>query len=301
MKRQILLYSIIAMGMAAWADALSPEQALARALSDADIPMGSRAHGDFALSHTFRFQSDPIGYMFTTGQNGFMLVSADDEATPVLGYSDTQRFDADSIPDGLRYWLDYYAHELQRARACGAHVEGKQSRAEMSREADRAPITPLLTTMWNQDAPYNDQCPIVQNRRSVTGCLATAMAQVMNYYKYPQKGSGYVKYKIDVTTDAQGNVTGGTDWEYDFTNTTFDWANMLDTYNGTATDVEKKAVATLMSACGASLQMGYSPVASNAYSSYAPQALIKYFGYSNTAHTGFARVLYSGAMGDPGV
>lgn len=275
----MLLSGMLALALGAWADTLSPEAALSRALREEGSAARSRADSDYSLSHTFRYSDFAVGYMFSTGNKGFLLVSADDLAVPTLGYSDTQEFDADNIPDGLQYWLDTYAQEINWARN---HSE--QTSRRLSRADDREPISPLLTTKWNQDAPYNDLCPMVQGRRSVTGCVATAMAQVLNYYKYPAKGEGTVKYKIDVTRDETGNIISGTDWEFDFGNTAFDWNEMLDTYDSKATDAQKKAVATLMSACGASVEMNYSPQESGAQSAYAPQALINHFGYSNSTY-----------------
>ncbi len=265
--------------MAAAADTLTPDQALARALNEDGARMKSRAQTDYTFSHTFSFRNVPIGYMFETGSSGFVLVSADDMAAPMLGYSNTQRFDVDNIPDGLKYWLDTYAKEVEWAKE-----QGLQPVQSVSRADDKAPIAPLITTKWNQDAPYNDLCPTIQNKRCVTGCVATAMAQVLNYYKYPTKGKGFVKYQIDVTTDQDDNVISGTDWSFDFANTTFDWANMLDTYDSAATAAQRKAVATLMSACGVSVHADYSATMSGAFSNYVPQALINNFGYSKSAY-----------------
>lgn len=276
----MLLSGLLALAAGAWADTLSPEAALSRALQEDGNVAKSRANSDFTLKHTFKYRDLAIGYMFTAGPQGFLLVSADDMATPTLGYSDSEHFDATSIPDGLQYWLDAYAQEIEWARSHPDQLTRRVSRAE-----DRAPIEPMVKTHWNQDEPYNDLCPLVQGKRSVTGCVATAMAQILNYYKYPTKGEGSVTYKIDATMDGEGNVISGTDWSFDFANTTFDWGNMLDTYdNINATDAQKKAVATLMSACGVSVRMDYSPNESGAPSEAVPYALINYFGYSNSAY-----------------
>lgn len=280
MKRQMLLCGAISLALFGWAESLSPDQALARALNTGQSFAKSRAMSDFVLSHTFRFDDLAVGYMFSTAQQGFLLVSADDIAAPTLGYSESQTFDADNIPDGLQYWLDSYGREIAWAKKQGIAVTD----AGASRSDDHDAIKPLIATKWNQDNPYNELCPIIQGKRSVTGCVATAMAQVLNYYKYPAKGTGSITYKIDVQRDSYGNVVSGTDWSFDFANTTFDWDNMLDTYGENATDAQRKAVATLMSACGASVQMNYSPAESGAFSLYVPQALIKFFGYSNSAY-----------------
>ncbi len=267
------------MALCGWGATLGPDEALARALSESGRAVNSRAHAEYTLSHTFQYQNSAVGYVFTTGARGFLIVSADEIATPMLGYSDSQEFDAADIPDGLQYWLESYAREIEWAKE---HDTSAQV-TKLSRADDRAVISPMIATKWSQSAPYNDMCPTIDGKATVTGCVATAMAQVLNYYKYPTKGQGSISYTIGAVTNSDGTVSG-TDYSFDFANTTFDWNNMLDAYTGSATDAQKQAVATLMSACGASVQMEYSSDESGAFSDYVPQALIKYFGYSNSAY-----------------
>ena len=93
-------------------------------------------------------------YVFNNGKdNGFIIVSGDDKAAPVLGYSDSGSFDANDIPDGMRYWLECYAEQMQYLRS---HPE---SAYVAPRSRPNVMITPLLTCKWNQNSPYNDQCP----------------------------------------------------------------------------------------------------------------------------------------------
>ena len=127
--------------------------------------------------------------------------------------------------------------------------------------------------MWDQSAPYNDLCPEYNGTRSVTGCVATAMAQVMRYHKYPAKGKGSNSYTSQTLALAAS---------FDFASTTFDWDNMLPQYvSGSYTDDQAKAVATLMYACGVSVDMDYTPDDSGAMPYAAAEALINNFEYSS--------------------
>ena len=134
-------------------------------------------------------------------------------------------------------------------------------------------IGPLLGgIMYDQGTPYNDLCPSLNGEgKSVTGCVATAMAQVMRYYKFPAVGHGSSSY-----TSSQGAVT------YNFDNHPFDWDNMLETYTRSNYSLQQgQAVATLMLACGASVNMTYSADGSGAQTDKAQAALKNYFYYSN--------------------
>lgn len=146
-------------------------------------------------------------------------------------------------------------------------MEPARSRAS---RADRAPIAPLVKTQWNQGSPYNNYCPIYNGSRSVTGCVATAMAQVMKYYNYPAKGTGSHSYTTKTLKISQS---------MDFSSTSFRWTSMADSYGSFSSTSQKNAVATLMHACGVSVDMDYTPNESGAPSMNVASALANYFGY----------------------
>ena len=211
-------------------------------------------------------------YVFNNGKdNGFIIVSGDDKAAPVLGYSDEGSFDANDIPDGMRYWLECYAEQMQYLRS---HPE---SAYVAPRSRPNVFITPLLTCKWNQNSPFNDMCPTygTAQTRAVTGCVATATAQVMYYHKWPQQGTGEFTYVCNV------NGEGAQTLSADFGSTTYDWENMLDDYiPGTYSTAEGNAVATLMSHVGIASHMGYGSTSSTA--TYAAmEALRLNFGYNS--------------------
>ena len=148
-------------------------------------------------------------------------------------------------------------------------------------------ISPLIKSKWDQGAPYNNECPEIRGQHCFTGCVATSMAQVLNYFKYPEFGSG------------TASVSVGTErYTIDFSERAFDWDNMLDNYvSGTYNDSQASAVAYLMKACGFSVDMAYGLEASGASSQNIANAFVKYFNYDPSV-TFEARLSYSGSEWD---
>ena len=176
---------------------------------------------------------------------GYVVVSRSGAST-VIGYSD-ERFDASEMPDGLRWWLD-------RANAGLAEGENAVSRKKTAARA----VAPLLKTTWAQESPYNQLCPQVGggfwgSTTPMTGCVATAMAQVMNYFQYPAASTGMGAY----STDGQRFTPAAT-------KTTFQWDKMRNSYGYGYTQDEAKAVAELMRDCGYASRMVYTANGSGA-------------------------------------
>lgn len=189
---------------------------------------------------------------------GFAIIANDDANDAVVGYSPTSRFAAD-VP-ALKWYLSLAEKSLS--------AETKPMRAGIP-DGCRESVSHLLTTQWSQDDPYWSKCPTDwRGNRCYTGCVATGMAQIMRYYKYPSSGIG----KDTIYYNNQPYVA-------DFGNTSYDWDNMPDTYTGSYTVAQKLAVATLMYHCGIATNMTYSPNGSGAYLSDATQGLANHFGY----------------------
>lgn len=214
-------------------------------------------------------------YVFTT-ENSFVLMAADDRVQPILGYSLNGRFDVENMPDNKRAWIQEYSDAIQAAidHRVSATSEVAQQWRELEEgfyNRDRSVVvSPLLTTQWNQDSPYNYLCP----SGTVTGCVATAMAQIMKYYNYPSHGIGSHTY-----THATYGVQSA-----NFQNTTYDWTNMLNSYSS-YNSTQRDAVATLMYHCGVSVDMDYGPSStggSGASSSAPAYAWVNYFNYSTS-------------------
>ena len=211
-------------------------------------------------------ETTPAVYVFNAvGEQGFVLVSAEDNARAVLGYSDEGHIDAQNIPANMRAWLQMYADELARAAKAPAAADAQRS-------VEYYPaVEPLIGNVaWNQDAPYNNHCPIDpnSNQRSVTGCMATAAAQVMYHHKYPKKGTGSYSYWC-----------GWENLSVDFSKATYDWDHMLPSYKNGYTQQESDAVAQLMYHLGVASNMWYGSSASGAAMGTAAQAMVRHFDY----------------------
>ena len=204
---------------------------------------------------------------------GWVMVAADDAITPILAYSKTGSFRTDNMPLNVQHWVNNYNQFIKHVVDDGAvaseeaQAQWKQLRKGLPDDpAGNVVVGPLVKTTWDQDAPYWNLCPGTGTDKAYTGCVATAMAQVMNYWQWPKQGVGSHSYKpLDVTADYPYDDDGNPIYSKrytstlsaDFGNTTYDWANMKDSYSGSYTDAEAKAVATLMYHCGVASEMMY--------------------------------------------
>lgn len=170
------------------ARSLSPSEALARALNSGNVSGALRAPVRAVPLMTVGSPEQPAIYVFDQGKEGYIMVSADDVAAPVLAYSDSGTFDPDNMPESLRWWLDEYKAQIEAATR-----ENNEAYEKISR-ATREPIAPLLTTTWDQGTPFNNDCPLINGQQTVSGCVATAMAQVMNYHKWPESFNANFSY-----------------------------------------------------------------------------------------------------------
>lgn len=219
---------------------------------------------------------EPAFYVFTPQDNnvgGFVIVSGIEEAAPILGFSYTDVFDTDQIPPAMRYLLGKFQEEIDAYLSLPP--QERQNRRYAADRRQGLPVlnqgvSPMISTRWNQGAPYNNLCPMDGNERSVTGCAATSAAQVMKFYEYPSHGTGSISY---VTETKLIPVS------FDFSSTTFQWSRMLNSYSSGYTSQQATAVATLMAACGAAFQMDYASSSSGASATDQMTGLNKYLGY----------------------
>lgn len=255
---------------------LTPEQALRRALSDSRARVGAAmpANG-YQLAYTAPAETSvPALYVFNNqSAPGFVVVSADDRFAPLLGMSLQGSFDINRAPSNLLWWLQEYRNEISAAMAAPSPMPRLIPENESENE-DFPVIEPLMATQWNQGTPYNDLCPSDGGGKCVTGCVATAMAQVMRYHSWPQQGIGEISYQTG----------SGIDVSCDFSSVMFDWDNMIANYDARQyTPEEASAVANLMFAAGASVKMGYTSYESGAYSENITNGLVTYLGYDSNA------------------
>lgn len=204
-------------------------------------------------------------YVFNAeGQNGFVIVSADDRTIPVLGYADKGSLEMDKLPVNARRWLESYAEQI---KALGDDVQTDTH----PRRVLGSPVAPLLTCQWDQGAPYNLQCPTYAEDHCVTGCVATAMAQVMYYHKWPEV----------VNATLPSYMAAKYLYVDELPPTAFKWDKMKDEYVYDETGESADAVAELMRYCGQAVQMNYR-LDESAASVYA-SVMTHYFGYGKTA------------------
>ena len=283
MKLVLLLWFLLCSGVShncALANPISREQALQNARDF------FAAKGKVLPERSFRHAPVKNGvltveanyFVFNVGDDqGFVIAAGDDCVPAILGYADRGTFVGDSLPANVKWWLDGYSDAIGRLQASGQQAP--------RRAPTHAAIPALLTCQWNQGSPYNMYCPqfFDTGETCVTGCVATAMAQIMYYHR--------VRSVRSVQADIPG-YTCATDWENygKMTvqgipkNSPIDWNDMTDTYDNASTDAAKRAVANLMKYCGVSVKMDYSPSASGASSSYVVTALKNYFGYDAGTH-----------------
>ncbi|MDR2041877.1 MAG: C10 family peptidase, partial [Tannerella sp.] len=223
-------------------------------------------------------EDEPLYHVFSmnTGE-GFIIVAGDDVAKPILGYAEEGSFDETN--ENLAYWMETLAQEIAEAiennvpqdADTQAEWEAFESENKAALRASGDYVDPLVTTKWNQSAPYNNNCPIISGGRAVTGCVATAMAQIMNYHKHPTIRTVEIPgYTTSTTKDDIPGITGTTDYKWDL---------MSDRYSSDATGPSVDAVAVLMLHCGVSVHMDYTPSSSGAFSFVVSTALRNYFGY----------------------
>ena len=236
---------------------------------------------------------DPY-YIFNNEEGGFVIVAGDDCATPILGYSTEGCIDPNNLPIQLEELLNEYAEEIQLAAKNNDQATDSIKAlwnayysAPQSRNA-KAAVNALIATSWNQYPYYNIKCPSDQSLPSrleghtTTGCVATAMAQIMKYWEYPETGTGNKSYR----SQRYGTLSAN------FANTTYEWDNMPNKLTSSSTSTQKNAVATLMYHCGVAVEMDYNNDGQGGSGAYtldmgggrpsAEKAFKTYFGYAST-------------------
>ena len=276
MKRSLIIpiLLLLAMASAAWASPVTENRARDIAASFMS------GHGMQATALRVAHKAPYCGaasaegksayYVFDAGgiNNGFVIVSGDDRLPAVLGYSDCGSFDRDHLPAALLALLDSYSEELlelENGREIATHLTG------------RNPIAPLVTAKWDQSAPYNTFLPYLPSgEHAFTGCVATAMAQVMYYWRCPMTETSpipdYMAESLSISMP-------------ELSRTIFDWASMKDSYSrGDSASQSGVAVAELMRYCAQALRMDFEVGGSSASPFLIPGIMSTYFGYSAGAH-----------------
>lgn len=283
-KTQLSLLAATMACLTAWGAPVSPESALATAerfaaASSTQGKWNAASNGRMRLSHTQKSATDatPLYYVFNRGSDqGYVLVSADDRLPEIIGYSQTGSFDPSRIPDNMRGMM----------RSWDAQTEWLLAHPDSRILAPQPPertVDPLLgDIMWDQTDPYNRQCPNVtqydkwgdklnSKAPAATGCVATALGQIMYYHKWPEQGSGTVRYTSD-NGDDKINVSAKLEGHK------YDWDKMLPSLTKSSPAEAISEVSTLLFHVGASFESVYGFSTGATDVSVAP-ALKKHFGY----------------------
>lgn len=254
---------------------------IAKKVFDSSTAMKAKSRGTSESIELARLSSSDELSVYGANGYGFVVVSHDDSFKAVLGYSDTD-YDENNMPCGFRWWMGAMNKSLAEMKA-----SGKTSSSLSASPSSSSTGTYLMTTTWSQESPYYNQCPTIGLTHASTGCIATAMAQIMNYYEYPESGIGYGEYSV---TNAAGTTTTYTDQAI---NSTYDWDNMLDSYTIGWTSEQANAVSTLMFDAGKASKMQYASDASGAYDYDAATGFCLNFQYDSLALGYYYRSLYS--------
>ena len=280
MRRNLLLFLALLLGITtlqAKPVDVATAQRLGRNFIQHKAMFAKNAVNDLDLAYTYRTESGLVTAYVFNFDGGFVIVAADDCSSPILGYSDRGNFDYDTAPDGLRFMLSEISRGIETLVEQGNTAFGDiicrwknlEAYGVMHPDRNFPVVGPLVQLKWDQGSPYNMYVP----SGCPTGCVATAMAQLMKYWEWPVTGTGEHSY----------NAMGYGEQYANFGATTYDWDNMIPVYSSNATQEQKEAVATLMYHCGVSVDMMYAPDGSGAFSADVPIAINTYFSYSDQA------------------
>ncbi len=270
-KLHYVLIAMLVSAPATMARQLTPEEALQAAKLSYSAPAMMKSQSAMKLSYTATVDGVNGCYVFTRGENnGYVVLAADDAVAPILGYADQGRFDRENMPEGMSWLLDMYAGQIKYA---SENPEAAAMARAYKAPASMTSVAPICTTLWDQGNPYNADCPKINGNLTLTGCVATAMAQVMKAHNWPVKGAGSKSYSYSregTTVQVSTN----------FGQHTYAWSDMLDTYRtDDYTQAQSNAVAQLMFDCGVAANMSFGTTSSGAVTMRGAQGMIEYLGY----------------------
>lgn len=271
MKKTILTLMVACLGCTAMAAPVGADRAAAVARVFWQVQMHGKSDATLVQQS---WQYDNV-YLFTADCGGWLLVAADDCARPVLAWSLDGSVNPQQMPAAMENTVYVYHEEIGAVRL-EADYASRTPHEEWSllesgnplKDGTDDEVQPLMSTQWYQRSPYNMYCPSY----TMTGCVATAMAQVMKYWNFPAFGHGSHSYSDD---------TGYGLLSADFGDTRYDWDHMPNRLTSSSSTAEKEAVATLMYHCGVSVNMHYSTIYSGTTINKCEVALPTYFHYNS--------------------
>ena len=290
MKKFVISISLFCIGLNALADVVPSSKAYSVAqqfMNASRLTEVWDGNDDEAETKASR---DPFFHVFNVEGGGWVIVSGEDCTVPIIGYNDSGSFNKDGMPSNMRWWLGLIRDDIRQARQKGQKGSGNTHEmwANPSRRETKAGSSKktLETATWDQEAPYNNLLSQYVKKKSgqgvedlCTGCVATAMAEVLRYHKWPVHGNGTLSGYTTVT--AKYSVTG-----FSIDDHYYDWDNMPMAYDESSTSVQADAVAQLMLDCGVMVKMDYGTSrvgGSGALPTDVVPALTKHMQYSKLA------------------
>ena len=263
--------------------------------SPVSLPQLLQRRGESSRKKASSSEGDQPYYIFNAGgDGGYVIVSGDDRTEPILGYVEHGTFDPDNIPENMRSWLQFYADEINYIAENDIDPNSPVLKKRNKIQATKHSVPELLKSRWNQGHPYNLTCPNYytdkdndEHQYPAAGCVATAMSQVVYFYKFPEKTKAVIPAHSNTYTLKDGSKKTVSVKAVP-RNTIIDWENMRDTYscnNEHVHDRPDSAVANLMLYCGQGVKMGWG-ASSGASTSRARDFFVNIFGYDSRAFWG---------------
>lgn len=281
MRRFLTLTLALALAVAVRAELVRPDVAARYAQSVLGMKQTPSLQPDGIRRAASRdAQADPQYYIFNNPDGGWVIIAADDRVNPVIAYSDEGAFTTVGMPDNLKWWMDGVAESIDAVREEGASLSAREEWNNPLAETSGQQKVELKTALWDQMAPFNNLCPIVtgENVRSVTGCVATAMAIVMRYNRWPAKGKGVIGGYTTTKTSTYIPAYPIEDHVYNW-----DYMPMNNSIGADWTSEQKNEVAQLIHDCGVSVEMDYSSEASSSSSGKMLRAIQTNMSYSENS------------------
>ena len=278
MKKYLISTLSLLVCVLAMAEPINSKKALEIAtgyLAESGAPRRAAAQMSVQPFQTDR-QGNPLMYAVNNGGDGYVIVSGDDRMRQVLVYSNSGSLDLDDMPSNMRYWLQSLCADMQLLIDAGYQPQVVDSRR--AAVAVKPEILPMLSSLWGQNTPYNDLCPMDDNGRTLTGCVATAISQVLYYHKKVRQADIPSQPLRD--TEAYEGERGISVPALNAADYVIDWDQLIDIYDETSSDSQKQNIAKLMYFCGAAVRMDYGSDVSLAYDTDISPVLIDYFGFS---------------------
>lgn len=219
-------------------------------------------------------RTTPLFYVFNVNSDdGFVIVSGHENVRPILAYAFRGAFKQDEKSPGFIAWMEHYKNQIQYV------LDNESETAQTSNPEEEAPpfkkAPPLLSTRWNQNYPYSFSSPKDTSRwddRAPAGCVALAMAQILNFWEYPE-----------TCNKVEGYSSSAYNWISSIEASTYDWSMMPDELNNSSAAHKKEEVSKLIYHCGVSIKTSYGPRVTLANSSNIPGALSESFSYKTSA------------------